>query len=218
MACAQRVTDILDLKACTDGVKEALAEEDYETAAGHIHRYLIMDKASLNMNSAATDVAEKNSLEQAILSLQEAESKLKIIVDEKYDAAVLSGDLPQAERFFKIFPLIGQHEAGLEKISTYLCKQVVEAANKNLQIALNTDKQDKRWNIIFADTLILVFETIAHIVEAHQPLVETYYGHGRMFTFVKNHQSNAVKLSTNNVGINVQNILDALKYFVSTKH
>jgi hypothetical protein len=188
VACAQRVTDILDLKACTDGVKEALAEEDYETAAGHIHRYLIMDKASLNMNSAATDVAEKNSLEQAILSLQEAESKLKIIVDEKYDAAVLSGDLPQAERFFKIFPLIGQHEAGLEKISTYLCKQVVEAANKNLQIALNTDKQDKRWNIIFADTLILVFETIAHIVEAHQPLVETYYGHGRMFTFVKNIQ------------------------------
>ena len=136
-----------------------------------------MDKASLNMNSAATDVAEKNSLEQAIQSLQEAENKLKIIVNEKYDAAVLSGDLPQAERFFKIFPLIGQHEAGLDKISTYLCRQVVDAANKNLQNALNTDKQDKRWNIIFADTLILVFETIAHIVEAHQPLVETYYGH-----------------------------------------
>jgi hypothetical protein len=31
LACSQRVTDILDLKACTDGVKEALAEEDYET-------------------------------------------------------------------------------------------------------------------------------------------------------------------------------------------
>ena len=145
------------------------------------------------MNSAATDVAEKNSLEQAIQSLQEAENKLKIIVNEKYDAAVLSGDLPQAERFFKIFPLIGQHEAGLDKISTYLCRQVVDAANKNLQNALNTDKQDKRWNIIFADTLILVFETIAHIVEAHQPLVETYYGHGRMFTFVKNIQKECDK-------------------------
>ena len=120
--------------------------------------------------------------------MHEAENKLKIIVNEKYDAAVLSGDLPQAERFFKIFPLIGQHEAGLEKISTYLCKQVVDAADKNLHNALNTDKQDKRWNIIFADTLILVYETIAHIIEAHQPLVETYYGHGRMFTFIKNIQ------------------------------
>ena len=28
--CIKRVTDILDLKACTDGVREALAEEDYE--------------------------------------------------------------------------------------------------------------------------------------------------------------------------------------------
>lgn len=29
--CMKRVTDILDLKACTDGVTEALEEEDYET-------------------------------------------------------------------------------------------------------------------------------------------------------------------------------------------
>ena len=30
-SCVKRVTDILDLKACTDGVTEALSEEDYET-------------------------------------------------------------------------------------------------------------------------------------------------------------------------------------------
>ena len=29
--CMKRVTDILDLKACTDGVTEALDDEDYET-------------------------------------------------------------------------------------------------------------------------------------------------------------------------------------------
>ena len=30
-SCIKRVTDILDLKACTDGVTEALKEEDYES-------------------------------------------------------------------------------------------------------------------------------------------------------------------------------------------
>ena len=30
-SCVKRVTDILDLKACTDGVTAALSEEDYET-------------------------------------------------------------------------------------------------------------------------------------------------------------------------------------------
>lgn len=34
------------------------------------------------------------------------------------------GDLPQVERFFKIFPLLGLHEEGLSKFSEYLCKQV----------------------------------------------------------------------------------------------
>ena len=34
----------------------------------------------------------------------------------------------------------------------------------------------KRANVLFADTLTLLFEGIARIVEVHQPLVETYYG------------------------------------------
>lgn len=36
----QRVDDIMDLKACTDGVKTALQNEDYEQAAAHVHRFL----------------------------------------------------------------------------------------------------------------------------------------------------------------------------------
>jgi hypothetical protein len=152
-----------------------------------------MDKASLRFSNTGSDSIENNSLDQAFQLLQEAENKLKVIVDEKYDAAVSTGDIPQAERFFKIFPLIGQHEAGLVKFSTYLCCQVTDAASKNLANALSTDKSDKRWNIIFADTLIYLFETIARIIEAHQPLVETYYGHGRMFSFVKKIQNECDK-------------------------
>ena len=28
-------------------------------------------------------------------------------------------------RFFKIFPLLGQHQVGLEKYAKYLCSQVI---------------------------------------------------------------------------------------------
>ncbi len=41
---------------------------------------------------------------------------------------------------------------------------------------LYLDLLDRRANIIFADTLTLLFEGIARIVEDHQPLVDTYYG------------------------------------------
>lgn len=56
--------------------------------------------------------------------LQEAEQRLRAIVTEKFAAATEAGDLPQVERFFKIFPLLGLHEDGLSKFSEYLCKQV----------------------------------------------------------------------------------------------
>ena len=49
-------------------------------------------------------------------------------------------------------------------------------ADKNMKTALSTCAGDKRANVIFADTLTLLFEGIARVVEIHQPLVETYYG------------------------------------------
>ena len=42
--CQQRVNDLIDLKLCSDGVKTALVEEDYEQAAAHLHRFLAMDE------------------------------------------------------------------------------------------------------------------------------------------------------------------------------
>lgn len=158
---------------------------------------MTLDKTQLLKSSsvAVSDSNESNSLEQAFQLLQEAEAKLKAIVDEKYDEAVQTGDLPQAERFFKIFPLIGQHENGLEKFSKYLCAQIRESSHKSMDTITKAHLigDDKKSAVIFADSLIMLFEVIAQIIEAHQPLVETYYGHGKMMPFVKNLQNECDK-------------------------
>ena len=65
-----------------------------------------------------------SSLDTSFKLLTEAQQKLKSIVHNKFDAAVHSGDVASVERFFKIFPLIGEHEPGLSKFSKYLCSQV----------------------------------------------------------------------------------------------
>jgi hypothetical protein len=56
-----------------------------------------------------------SSLHQALLSLEDAEKKLKLIVNIKFDQAVEIGHLPEAMRFFKIFPLLNLHQIGLNK-------------------------------------------------------------------------------------------------------
>ncbi|XP_038610097.1 conserved oligomeric Golgi complex subunit 4 [Tachyglossus aculeatus] len=182
----QRADDILDLKFCMDGVQRALRNEDYEQAAAHIHRYLSLDKSVIELSRQGK---EGSMIDANLKLLQEAEQRLKAIVTEKFATATKDGDLPQVERFFKIFPLLGLHEEGLSRFSEYLCKQVANKAEENLVLVLGTDMSDRRAAVIFADTLTLLFEGIARIVETHQPIVETYYGPGRLYTLIKHLQA-----------------------------
>ncbi|XP_053126975.1 conserved oligomeric Golgi complex subunit 4 isoform X1 [Hemicordylus capensis] len=182
----QRADDILDLKFCMDGVQTALRNEDYEQAAAHIHRYLSLDKSVIELSRQGQ---EGSIIDANLKLLQEAEQRLKAIVTEKFDLVTRQEDLPQVERFFKIFPLLGLHEEGLSNFSAYLCKQVASKAEENLQLVMKTDMSDRRAAVIFADTLTLLFEGIARIVETHQPIVETYYGPGRLYTLIKHLQT-----------------------------
>ena len=65
-----------------------------------------------------------STLDMSFKLLHEAQSKLRNIIHNRFDSAVRSGDAASVERFFKTFPLIGEHKAGLEKFSKYLCTQV----------------------------------------------------------------------------------------------
>ncbi|KAG8437298.1 hypothetical protein GDO86_008124 [Hymenochirus boettgeri] len=182
----QRVDDILDLKFCMDGVQTSLKNEEYEQAAAHIHRYLSLDKSVIELSRQGK---EGSTIDANLEHLQEAEKQLKALVSEKFDAATKSGDLPQVERFFKIFPLLGLHEKGISKFSEYLCHQVGKKAEENLQHALGAESNERRASLIFADTLTLLFEGIARIVETHQPILETYYGPGKLYMLIKHLQS-----------------------------
>ncbi|MCJ8737287.1 hypothetical protein PDJAM_G00022310 [Pangasius djambal] len=177
----QRADDILDLKFCTDGVQTALRNQDYEQAAAHIHRYLSLDQSVIELSRQG---GESTAVDASLALLQEAELSLKALVTKRLEEAVAAGDLPQVERFFKILPLLGLHEQGLAQFAQYLCSQLASKAEENLLLAVGSDVSDRRAPLIFADTLTLLLEGIARIVETHQPIVETYYGPGRLYTLL----------------------------------
>ncbi|XP_029353760.1 conserved oligomeric Golgi complex subunit 4 isoform X2 [Echeneis naucrates] len=177
----QRTDDILDLKFCSDGVQTALRNEDYEQAAAHIHRYLSLDQSVIELSRQGE---ESSAVDASLVMLQEAEQKLKVIVAEKLDEAVAAVDLAQVERFFKIFPLLGLHQQGLARFGQYLCSQLASKAEENLLLATGGELGEKRALMIFADTLTLLLEGIARVIETHQPIVETYYGPGHLYTLI----------------------------------
>lgn len=76
------------------------------------------------------------------------------------------------------------HEEGIKEFCTYLRTKVAIAADKNLKTSMTTPLSDKRHPIIYADTLTLLFEGLAKIIDTHQPLIETYYGPGRLLSAI----------------------------------
>jgi len=182
----QRVDDILDLKFCTDGVKVAMETNDYEKAAANIHRYLCLDENVIKQSMQ--DGSESSSINASLKVLKEARVEMSSVVSEQFDIAVANGDLASVERFFKIFPLLKMEDEGLEKFSSYMCKEIAKSSQQNLRQGLNIEPGQQRFNLIFADVLTLLFEGIARTVEKQQPLVETYYGPGKLFTLIKNIQ------------------------------
>ncbi|KAJ8041998.1 Conserved oligomeric Golgi complex subunit 4 [Holothuria leucospilota] len=179
----QRVNDVLDLKFCTDGVQTALQSEDYEKAAGHIHRYLSLDEKVLKQ--ITPDSKEGGSVDVALHVLQDAKLNLTKIVREKFDIALQTADRASVERFFKIFPLLGLHDEGLEKFSKYLKSQIADRCQEQLAQAATLDPADRRAAVVYADTLTILFEDVGKVVEIHQPLVETYYGPGRLLQLIQ---------------------------------
>ncbi|KAJ8918456.1 hypothetical protein NQ315_008153 [Exocentrus adspersus] len=180
--CQHRVSDLIDLEICSQGVQAAIMDSDYETGAAHVHRFLSMDQTLLKRT--ANDMDNVSNMLRSVRTLQDATGQLRAIVEHKFTEAVNNEDLASIERFFKIFPLLGMHEEGIKEFCTYLRTKISAAADKNLKSAINTPLSDKRQSVIYADTLTLLFEGLARVMDTHQPLIETYYGPGRLLSAV----------------------------------
>lgn len=192
--CQQRVHDLLDLQLCCDGVQASMNSGDFEKAAGHIHRYLGMDQCLLE--KTADDVhQDSKSVNTSITLLKEAAIKLQDILTTKFNDAIAKQDPNSVERFFKLFPLLGMHDYGLEKYSDYLAVQVEASSKKHLKAASETSLADKRAAVLYSDLFTHLFEDIARTIETHQPLVETFYGPGRLLKMVVRLQDECDRVS-----------------------
>lgn len=180
--CQHRVSDLIDLEICSQGVQEAIMDSNYEKGAAHVHRFLSMDQTLLKRT--ANDMDNISNMLRSVRTLQDATSQLRAIVEHKFTEAVNTEDLVSIERFFKIFPLLGMHEEGIKEFCTYLRTKIAVVADKNLKSAISAPLSDKRHSVIYADTLTLLFEGLARVIDTHQPLIETYYGPGRLIAAV----------------------------------
>uniref|UniRef100_A0A8D8WQE2 Conserved oligomeric Golgi complex subunit 4 n=1 Tax=Cacopsylla melanoneura TaxID=428564 RepID=A0A8D8WQE2_9HEMI len=190
--CQKRVHDLLDLQLCSNGVETCLQNEDFEKAAAHIHRFLSMDQNLLKQT--ADDMAQDcTTVTTSFNLLQQAASNLRSIMSNKFQVAVDKKDSASVERYFKLFPLIDMHQFGLEQYSKFICTKLKSQFKENMDSIRNNEQ---RASVVFADLLTFVFENIAREIEAQQPLIDTYYGEGRIITLILAIQAQCDEMSS----------------------
>ncbi|RCN30230.1 hypothetical protein ANCCAN_23996 [Ancylostoma caninum] len=181
--CLQLAGDMHDLGVCSEEVDQCINNEDYEQAAQHIHRFLTLDRAVFQFSSSA-DKEAGQTVSHSYEVLTNATTRLKEILERKLEAAVDTEDVAAMQRFVKLFPLINEHDSGLIRFGKYLSRQIAKIGEDNLKIMNAGGMDDKRVNVLYADTLFLFFEGIAALLETNQPLIESAYGPDKLLDFI----------------------------------
>jgi hypothetical protein len=190
------VEQVAELKACVLGAVGSMgAPQDWETAAGYLHRASKVPKHIITSEFACRIVPTVEIPDAPEVTLENARESLCGLFVREFEKAAGEGDGGRVTRFFKLFPLIGRSERGLDAYGRYVCGGVSSRARQTLRDAtgraIDAESRGEGKGMAYATALIRLFEHIAQIVEHHGPLVERHYGLGSMERVIQKLQQEA---------------------------
>ncbi|KAL7803562.1 calcium-transporting P-type ATPase [Trichoderma aethiopicum] len=184
------VEQVAELKACVNGVVGSMgAPQDWEAAAGYLARASRIPEAIARGAFAADIVPSVEVPDAPWITLENARESLCGLFLREFDKAAAEGDGAKVTRFFKLFPLIGRADVGLDVYGKYVCQGVAGTARATLKDGMAG--QNRKEGIIYANSLTRLFQHIAQIVEGHGGLVERHYGAGKMVRVIERIQMEA---------------------------
>lgn len=184
------VEQVAELKACVLGVTGSMgAPQDWETAAGYLNRASLIPKEIVTGSFAEEIVPTAEVPDSPAVTLDHAAESLRGLFLREFEKAAHEGNGTKVTRFFKLFPLIGKPEVGLDVYGRYVCQGVGSRARANLNAG--TAGSQRNEGFFYANALTKLFEHIAQIIENHGGLVERHYGAGRMVKVIERLQLEA---------------------------
>ena len=184
------VDHVAELKACVLGVTGSMgAPQDWEAAAGYLNRASKIPMEIVSGTFAEEIVPTAEVPDPPVLTLSHAAESLRGLFLREFEKAAQEGNGGKVTRFFKLFPLIGKPEVGLEVYGRYVCQGVASRARANLNPGSGGFQRNE--GFFYANALTKLFEHIAQIIEHHGGLVERHYGNGRMLNVIERLQVEA---------------------------
>lgn len=189
-ATLEVVDQVAELKACLLGVVGSMgAPQDWETAASYLSRASKIPKEVINGPFAARIVPTAEVPDSPDITLENASESLCGLFLREFDKAIKDNNGAKITRFFKLFPLIGRSDVGLDVYGRYICQGVASRARANLNGG--TGGNQSKDGFFYANALTRLFEHIAQIIDGHGSLIERHYGSGKTIRVVERLQVEA---------------------------
>ena len=189
-ATLEVVEQVSELKACVHGVTGSMgAPQDWETAAAYLNRASKIPKKIVCGSFAEKQVPSIEVPDPPNVTLEHAAESLCGLFLREFEKAAKEDNGPKVTRFFKLFPLIGRSDVGLNVYGRYVCQGVASQARASLNVGTGANR--RKDGFFYANALTKLFEYIAQIVDRHGGLVERHYGEGRMVRVVERLQLEA---------------------------
>jgi len=165
-----RVSDILDVKNCIDGVQWALYDGDYEKASKHVQRFLDIDRSVVE--PAAYEV------------LKAHEEKLYSNLQDKAKECADKQDFQGVKRFCKLMASIGHTDDGLALFIEYLRKVLRTEANDDFEgmisriqaAKVGSSDEDAGTDTAYVALLDRLFRVIANMFQRYESFVRNNFG------------------------------------------
>ncbi|KAH6686559.1 hypothetical protein VD0002_g623 [Verticillium dahliae] len=189
-ATLEVVRQVAELRACVLGVVGSMgAPQDWEAAAGYLARAALVPEAITRGRFAAAIVPTVEVPDAPWVTLEDARASLCGLFLREFERAAAEADGARVTRFFKLFPLIGRTDVGLDVYGRYVCQGVAGTARSVLKEGPGASA--KRDGFFYANALTRLFDHIARIVDGHGGLVERHYGSGKMVRVIERLQQEA---------------------------
>ncbi|VDK35485.1 unnamed protein product [Taenia asiatica] len=103
-------------------------------------------------------------------------------VSASFDNLVAVGNTKAIEELFRIFPIIREHELGLEKYGKYLATKIGEKVEAQFSVVASTQSFDKP--NVHVDLMTYLLELVAQAIQVNEPVIHDSYGGDSLLKFI----------------------------------
>ncbi|KAI5454395.1 Golgi transport complex subunit 4, variant 2 [Naganishia albida] len=171
----ETVGDVIEFKTALQTIRDAIPARDWETATRACKRAMDIPEAITNGSFAARVIPTPMDPAPPAAQLAELRQTLLDTFAHAFREAAEQRDEQGTSRFFRLFPMIGAEQAGLAVYADFVVTLV-----KTRGGAVTGAAGAAASPLYYITNLTTLLESIALIIDQHQPVVEKYYGEGKM--------------------------------------